>query len=656
MTTSLSISRKPAQIILLLALLQVLCSTWFLRIDGFHAINSILFLLSGFAISYFILKLPDPVIERPGIRQTWIKGAFILVLILISYFLARRIMDKTPLEKEYADMLPIMKVMCNRFVEGRLSQVYDPIPEIWNGIQPIYLPGFWLPFTSSVIFHFDMRWVTVSGIWLSILLCIWPGKWKLNTTYFLYGLAILVLLAWLHFDKVNNVIRLTEEGVVFFYYSLLAVAIISRKAWLIGIAAAFCLLSRYAMIGWMPFAFLYLLFTRQHRFLLQTLAAGIAVILLLVIIPFGWKPLLIHWELHNNYMEHAERIWRENPEFFNQSLGMAKFFGAGNTGLLHTVLLIGSFILPLFFLVLVKKKTVSSNIALLSCLQFCITVFYNFLDVSYLYLYYAPVFVSLAIAGWSLSVERDHPSLEHARGKDHWKRWIKQISPFALSKNHRYDRLTSTIIRKHCTSQSNCIDVGCHKGEVLDEFLKVAPKGTHFAFEPVPALFQHLVRKYENEPHCLIYDYALGNAEGATAFNYVISNPAYSGIKKRKYDRDHEKDQLITVEQKRLDDIIPSDTKIDLIKIDVEGGDLDVMVGAKRLITTWRPLIIFEFGIGGSDIYGANPEKFFDFLNEISYEVSLLDSFLKKRPPLTLQDFHKQFTKRLNHYFIAHPH
>jgi len=300
-----------------------------------------------------------------------------------------------------------MKTMSGRFIRGNWSQVYEPIPEIWNGVKPIYLPAMWLPFTPSVIFNFDMRWITVCGIWLSVLLCIWPGTGKSNTLHIIYLLAILILLAWLHFDGVNNVIRLTEEGVVFFYYSLMTVAIISGNAWLIGAAAALCLLSRYAMIGWIPFACLYLLFTSQFRYLLKAIAAGTIVVFTILIFPFGWKPLLNHLQLPSDYIAHAARVWNENPEFFYNSPGVAKFFGPQHVTLLHSILFWGTFIIPLFFLAFIKKKSVAPNIVLLSCFQFCITFFYNFLDISYLYLYYTPVFVSLVIAGRALMANRD---------------------------------------------------------------------------------------------------------------------------------------------------------------------------------------------------------------------------------------------------------
>lgn len=398
------IFQKPAHMILILAILQVLSATYLLKIGGVQAVNSILFLFCGLGISYFILKIPSFKTERRLLinKQLWGKAIFILVLLPVSYFAARKMMDSTPLQIEYADMLPIMKTMSGRFIEGNWRHVYDPIPEIWGGVQPIYLPAMWMPFTASLIFDFDMRWITVCGIWLSVALCIWPGIWKRNVSYVFFALTILTLLTWLHIDGSHNVIRLTEEGVVFFYFSLLAVAIISGNPWLIGVTAALCLLSRYALIGWIPFAGLYLLLTGQFRYLLKILAAGAIVVLLILLIPFGWKPLLNQLPVATGYVSLAARVWDENPEFFYTSLGMAKFFGPRNIALLHSIVFWGTFIFPLLFLGLIKKKSIPSNIVLLSSFQFCVTFFYNFVDVSYLYLYYTPVFVSLVIAGWAL--------------------------------------------------------------------------------------------------------------------------------------------------------------------------------------------------------------------------------------------------------------
>jgi hypothetical protein len=213
------------------------------------------------------------------------------------------------------------------------------------------------------------------------------------------------LLTWYHVDEDNGVIELTEEGVVFFYYALLVTAIILLNPWLLGISVALCLLSRYSFIGWIPFAILYFLLKREYKFLLRTSLAAVIVISILVL-PFGMDPLFYHLHLHNEYISHAARVWHDEPETYYKTLGMAKFFGPSRIKFLHVILETGTFLIPLSFLFLIRKKIAVRPNILLAGLQLSLTFFYNFLDVPYMYLFYTPIFVSLVIAGWTLSLPK----------------------------------------------------------------------------------------------------------------------------------------------------------------------------------------------------------------------------------------------------------
>lgn len=235
--------------------------------------------------------------------------------------------------------------------------------------------------------------------------------------------------------------------------------------------------------------------------------------------------------------------------------------------------------------------------------------------------------------------------------KEKIKQFIKRL-PFQFTKNQRYDHLTKKIIRLNTLPDSNCIDAGTHKGEIMDFFLQYAPKGKHFGFEPIPDMFSELKKKYKTTPNCTIYPFALSSVKEKTSFNYVVTNPAYSGLKKRKYDRP-EKEIEIFVQTQRLDDVIPSGTQIKIIKVDVEGGELGLLQGSTKILRTYKPLIIFETGMGGSDIYGTTPEKLFAFLNDHQYCINLLDRFLKNKSPLTEKEFCDQFYRGKNYYFVA---
>lgn len=229
---------------------------------------------------------------------------------------------------------------------------------------------------------------------------------------------------------------------------------------------------------------------------------------------------------------------------------------------------------------------------------------------------------------------------------------ILKLSPIPLSKNHGYDILTKKII-KRLPKGFNSIDVGCHKGEVLDEILKRSPEGHHFGIEALPDLFTNLKKKYTKRANVHLHNIAANDENGKINFNYVVSNPSYSGMKKRDYDKPNEVDQTITVDAKKLDDVIPQDTALHLIKIDVEGGELQVLKGAKNLILKNRPTIIFEHGLGASDHYNTTPEKIFDFMTSCNLNIYNLDAFVKGANPLSIEEFKDQYYKRKNYYFVA---
>ena len=236
--------------------------------------------------------------------------------------------------------------------------------------------------------------------------------------------------------------------------------------------------------------------------------------------------------------------------------------------------------------------------------------------------------------------------------KELLKRIIKKI-PIAFTQNQRYDEQTKKIINRVCGRNSNCIDIGCHVGEVLDIIRLNAPNGQHFAFEPLPHLFKNLKEKYKHTT-CIISDIALSNTTGITTFNYVISNPAYSGLKKRKYDRPDERDTTIEVKTEKLDNIIPENLKIDFIKIDVEGGEYAVLAGAQSVLKKNKPVVIFEFGASAWEIYKSTPANLFDLLTDCGMKISLMEHFLKNKPAFSLQEFENQCYSEKNYYFVAY--
>ena len=239
-----------------------------------------------------------------------------------------------------------------------------------------------------------------------------------------------------------------------------------------------------------------------------------------------------------------------------------------------------------------------------------------------------------------------------------WKDKLKALarrSPIALTENNRNDLNTKWILQRALPADAHTVDVGCHKGEILDLILRIAPRGKHRGYEPIPAMAAELRERYARRAGVQIRELALSDKAGTSSFNHVVTNPSYSGLKRRDYDRPGERDEQITVRTARLDDELPAGSRLDLIKIDVEGGELQVLQGAERILGEQRPLVIFEHGRGAAEHYGAHPEAVYDVLAKADLRPYQLKTFLKGGPSLSAAAFRRLYEERLDYYFVAAP-
>jgi len=225
-------------------------------------------------------------------------------------------------------------------------------------------------------------------------------------------------------------------------------------------------------------------------------------------------------------------------------------------------------------------------------------------------------------------------------------------------KNRLYDTQTLEVMKRVLQEDSNCVDVGCHQGSILREMLRFAPKGTHFAFEPLPRMYQGLLESFGSLANLHLYDYALSDTAGTTSFQHVVNNPGYSGLRQRRYDRPHEQIQEIVVKTNLLDNLIPKHIAIQFIKVDVEGAELQVFKGAIETIKNSRPIIVFEHGLGAADYYGTSPENIYDLLAaQCGLKLFLMAEWLESngRASLSREAFCEEFSSGNNYYFMAAP-
>jgi FkbM family methyltransferase len=154
------------------------------------------------------------------------------------------------------------------------------------------------------------------------------------------------------------------------------------------------------------------------------------------------------------------------------------------------------------------------------------------------------------------------------------------------------------------------IDVGANVGQTLLDFLAAPVRSTYLGFEPNVICYQHLAKIISDNGlrDCHLVPAALGARNGvATLYRY--GGDVDSGATTLAGLRPRLDAKGTNISVFRLDDLaeILPEPEIALIKIDIEGGELDALRGMEQTIARTKPWIMCE--VLHRDV-SADPEPF----------------------------------------------
>ncbi len=215
--------------------------------------------------------------------------------------------------------------------------------------------------------------------------------------------------------------------------------------------------------------------------------------------------------------------------------------------------------------------------------------------------------------------------------------------------------LLNQIVKRILREDDHCVDVGAHRGNMLKLFTKYAPGGIHYAIEPVPDLMQLLKKQFKGKGNIRFVEKAVADVNDHLDFMYVINKPALSGIIERELPR-RARSISILVECVTLDDFLPSDYRMNALKIDVCGAEQQVLLGARERIMRDRPRIFFRHYHKELSCYNARPQDTFQLLNEeLDMRIYTPRDFLSGHDALSREHFVSIFHRGDDKYFIALP-
>ena len=178
------------------------------------------------------------------------------------------------------------------------------------------------------------------------------------------------------------------------------------------------------------------------------------------------------------------------------------------------------------------------------------------------------------------------------------------------------------------------LDVGANTGQTVQEFRKVFCKPRIHSFEPSPATFELLRQNTSAIPDTQLWNRAMGSSSGRMILQENDDNGMSSFLPLSRFGWGSVIKQT-SVDVDVVDDFCLREhiDRIDILKSDTQGYDLEVFKGAKRMFQEERIGLVYSEVIF-SDMYKgmASMSQIYDFLTNHDFVlVSLYRLVYKKR-------------------------
>ena len=190
--------------------------------------------------------------------------------------------------------------------------------------------------------------------------------------------------------------------------------------------------------------------------------------------------------------------------------------------------------------------------------------------------------------------------------------------PFYI--NGYFDWRVLAIAKAVCDLKGSIIEVGSNIGTETIAFIDIVNvQSKVYAFEPVPVLLKKLKALENRNKNLNVYPFAISNSNNFVKFD-LPGSQNNSGIGHILIN-ERNKNRFIDVECRKLDFFLNTFQKISLIHIDAEGSDLNVILGAKKIIKRDQPIIIAELSPKLLMRYDQDVKIFIATLNQFGYSV-----------------------------------
>lgn len=201
----------------------------------------------------------------------------------------------------------------------------------------------------------------------------------------------------------------------------------------------------------------------------------------------------------------------------------------------------------------------------------------------------------------------------------------RDLVPRTILANGVYEPVTTKLLEDHLPVGGTFVDIGAHIGlHSLLAAAKVGPQGRVISVEPNPDTLVELRRNLDlsQAKQVAVQPVACSDKEGKLElFAGSMANTGMSSLSKKTAEAEGESGRRFAVRARPLDDIAAETglTRIDAMKIDVEGAELFVLKGAMRTLERFHPFLVMEVKEDQLAAMGTTKAAVLSLLQDLGY-------------------------------------
>lgn len=164
----------------------------------------------------------------------------------------------------------------------------------------------------------------------------------------------------------------------------------------------------------------------------------------------------------------------------------------------------------------------------------------------------------------------------------------------------------------------------------------VGKSGTVVAIEANPVTYELLVRNLEKNRFGIPVHCALSSQAGEVELFVPSDGDVYSSLRADGLVKISESFESIKVKSRTLNEVIESLglQRVDVVKIDVEGAELDVLFSATNVLDKFRPVVIVEYSTNTWNAFGATAETVQSFCRQHRYVIRRFNLLQRRFDPV----------------------